>query len=59
MAPSIVSLLLSSSALLGAVNAQDFSGGGRNDDAFEYVQPVDTVILNEYGSSEPVYPSRK
>lgn len=59
MAPSVLSAVLSGSALLAAVNAQNFEGGGRDDGAFEYVQPLNTTILTEYGSSPPVYPSRK
>lgn len=51
-----LSALFAGSAL---VIAQDFSGGGRNEEAFQYVQPVDTVILTEYGSSPAVYPSRQ
>ncbi|KAJ4363052.1 hypothetical protein N0V83_010170 [Neocucurbitaria cava] len=58
MAASFLSILLSGSTLLSAVRAQDFTGGGgRDEDAFSYVQPLDTVILTEYGSSPPVYPS--
>lgn len=59
MAASLFSVLLSGSALLSAVNAQDFSGGSRDEDAFQYIQPINTTILTEYGSSPPVYPSRK
>jgi hypothetical protein len=59
MAPSFVSAVLKGSALLAAVNAQNFDGGSRGEDAFEYVQPVNTTILTEYGSSPAVYPSRK
>ncbi|KAK6076215.1 beta-glucosidase g [Seiridium cupressi] len=51
------SLLLSSLLLLGAVNGQDFSGSSRGEDAFSYVQPEDTTILTQYGSSPAVYPS--
>lgn len=59
MAASFLSVLLSGSTLLSAVRGQDFTGGGgRDEDAFSYVQPLDTVILTEYGSSPPVYPSR-
>ena len=47
-------LLLAASVAKG----QDFGGGSRGEDAFSYVQPLDTVILTEYGSSPPVYPSR-
>ncbi|KAF1843405.1 glycoside hydrolase family 3 protein [Cucurbitaria berberidis CBS 394.84] len=57
MAASFLSVLLSGSALLSAVQAQDFGGGARDETAFQYVQPLDTVILSEYGSSPPVYPS--
>ncbi|KAI4930015.1 hypothetical protein J4E85_004638 [Alternaria conjuncta] len=57
MAPSLVSAVLSGSVLLAAVNAQNFEGGGRDEDAFEYVQPLNTTILTEYGSSPAVYPS--
>ncbi|KAF2124987.1 glycoside hydrolase family 3 protein [Dothidotthia symphoricarpi CBS 119687] len=42
-----LTVLLASYALLEVVNAQDFS----------YVQPLDTVILTEYGTSPAVYPS--
>lgn len=45
--------------LLGAaVNAQVYQTGGRSEDAFSWIQPEDTVILDQYNSSEPVYPSR-
>lgn len=53
---TLLSVLLAGSALVGA---QDFSGGDRSEEAFQYVQPLDTVILDEYGSSPAVYPSRK
>jgi beta-glucosidase len=59
MAASILSSLLAGSALLNAVNAQNFGGSGREEDAFSYIQPLDTKILTEYGSSPAVYPSRK
>jgi hypothetical protein len=46
--------------LLGAtVNAQVYETGGRSEDAFSWIQPEDTAILDQYKSSEPVYPSRK
>lgn len=46
--------------LLGAtVNAQVYETGGRSADAFSWVQPEDTIILDQYNSSEPVYPSRR
>jgi hypothetical protein len=56
---AILSSLLAGSALLNVVNAQDFGGGARDEDAFSYVQPLDTVILGEYGHSPAVYPARK
>ncbi|USP73528.1 glycoside hydrolase family 3 protein [Curvularia clavata] len=59
MAPSVLSAVLSGSALLAAVHAQNFEGGSRGEEAFEYVQPLNTTILTEYGSSPPVYPSPK
>ncbi|EDU44274.1 BglX Beta-glucosidase-related glycosidase [Pyrenophora tritici-repentis] len=59
MAPSVLSAVLSGSALLAAVNAQNFAGGDRAEDAFVYYQPLNTTILTEYGSSPPVYPSPK
>lgn len=46
--------------LLGATtNAQVYQTGGRAEDAFSWVQPEDTIILDQYNSSEPVYPSRE
>lgn len=51
-------LVLALAALLVTANGQAFDTGDRDEDAFSYVQPLDTVILNQYGSSEPVYPSR-
>ncbi|KAF2847011.1 glycoside hydrolase family 3 protein [Plenodomus tracheiphilus IPT5] len=57
MAASILSVLLSSSALLSTANAQAYDAGSRSDDAFSYIQPLNTTILTEYGSSPPVYPS--
>jgi beta-glucosidase len=59
MAASFLSVALSGSALLTAVNAQNFAGGGRDESAFQYIQPLNTTILTEYGSSPAVYPSRK
>ncbi|KAH7382479.1 glycoside hydrolase superfamily [Phaeosphaeria sp. MPI-PUGE-AT-0046c] len=54
---AILSSLLAGSALLNVANAQDFSGGGRGEDSFSYVQPLNTTILGEYGHSPAVYPS--
>jgi beta-glucosidase len=59
MAASFLSVALSGTALLAAVNAQNFAGGDRTEDAFQYIQPLNTTILTEYGSSPAVYPSRK
>jgi len=51
--------LLSALAVLTVVNAQAYDSGSRSEDAFSYVQPLNTTILNEYGSSPAVYPSPK
>lgn len=46
--------------LLGATaNAQVYETGGRSEDAFTWIQPEDTIVLDQYNSSEPVYPSRE
>lgn len=52
---------LSFSALLlsAAANAQVYETGGRSEDAFTWIQPEDTIVLDQYNHSEPVYPSRK
>lgn len=55
--PKAVSL---TALLLGATtNAQVYQTGDRAEDAFEWIQPEDTIILDQYNSSEPVYPSRE
>ncbi|KAF1939632.1 beta-glucosidase 2 precursor [Clathrospora elynae] len=59
MSPSFLSVILSGSALLGAVNAQAYNAVGRAEEAFSHIQPVNTTILTEHGSSPPVYPSPK
>lgn len=41
------------------VNAQAYDASVRNEDAFSYVQPLNTTILGAYGHSPPVMPSRK
>ncbi|KAF1970915.1 hypothetical protein BU23DRAFT_201673 [Bimuria novae-zelandiae CBS 107.79] len=51
---TLISALLASSTLVGA---QNYDASSRNGAAFQYVQPLDTVILDEYNSSPPVYPS--
>ena len=46
--------------LLGATaNAQVYETGGRSEDAFSWIQPEDTIVLDQYNSSEPIYPSRE
>ncbi|KAH7070922.1 glycoside hydrolase superfamily [Paraphoma chrysanthemicola] len=57
MAAILSSLLAGSVLLSGSVNAQNFGSNGPVEDAFSYVQPLNTTILTEYGSSPPVYPS--
>jgi len=53
---TLLSVLIAGSAL---VNAQNYGGGDRSDQAFSWVQPLNTTILTQYGSSPPVYPSRE
>ncbi|KAH6685809.1 beta-glucosidase [Plectosphaerella plurivora] len=43
--------------LASTASAQVYQTGGRAEDAFSYIQPEDTVVLGQYGHSEPVYPS--
>jgi hypothetical protein len=40
------------------VNAQAYDASVRNEDAFSYVQPLNTTILGAYGHSPSVMPSR-
>lgn len=54
-----LSLLLSGLALAPYVQAQAFDTVDREEGAFSYVQPLDTTILTQYGSSPAVLPSRK
>ncbi|KAI1863426.1 hypothetical protein JX265_008820 [Neoarthrinium moseri] len=54
---SAKSLLLSSLLLAPAVSAQAYDSGSRNEDAFSYVQPLNTTILGQYGHSPAVFPS--
>lgn len=51
--------LLSALAVLTVVSAQAYDAGGRPEDAFSYVQPLNTTILGDRGHSPAVYPSRK
>jgi beta-glucosidase len=54
-----LSLLLSGLALAPYVQAQAYDAVERDEDAFSYIQPLDTTILTQYGSSPAVLPSRK
>ncbi|KAE8380469.1 putative beta-glucosidase G [Aspergillus bertholletiae] len=54
---SIAHLLVSGLLAATAVNGQDYGGSGRDDDAFNYVQPRNTTILGQYGHSPAVLPS--
>lgn len=54
-----LSLVLSGLLLAPSVAAQSYEAGGRSEDAFSWVQPLNTTILGPYGHSEAVYPSRK
>ena len=57
MAPATLPALLSAALLLApSVGAQ--SQSLPQEVPFSYVQPLDTTILNAYGHSPPVYPSR-
>lgn len=51
--------LLSALAVLTVVNAQAYDSGSRSEDAFSYVQPLNTTILGDHGHSPAVYPSRE
>ncbi|TID05079.1 putative beta-glucosidase G [Colletotrichum higginsianum] len=54
-----LSLVLSGLLLAPSVAAQSYEAGGRSEDAFSWVQPLNTTILGPYGHSEAVYPSPK
>lgn len=56
---SVRALVLSCLLAASSVNAQNYDSGERNEDAFSWVQPLDTVILGPYGHSPAVLPSRK
>lgn len=53
------SVSLTGLLLVASASAQVYNPPGRSEDAFTWVQPEDTVILGQYGHSEPVYPSRE
>jgi hypothetical protein len=53
-----LSLLLSGLVLAPYVQAQAFDTVDREEGAFSYVQPLNTTILTQYGSSPAVLPSR-
>lgn len=59
MASSHKMLLALSALLLTGVNGQAYFGEDRDEDAFSYVQPLNTTILGPYGHSPAVLPSRK
>ncbi|KAH9895343.1 putative beta-glucosidase G [Xylariomycetidae sp. FL2044] len=52
-----LSLLISSLLLAPLANAQNFGSDGRSEDAFSWVQPLNTTILGPYGHSPSVLPS--
>ncbi|WYZ35125.1 hypothetical protein EsH8_I_001401 [Colletotrichum jinshuiense] len=52
-----LSLVLSGLLLAPSVSAQAYEAGSRSEDAFSYVQPLNTTILGPYGHSPAVYPS--
>lgn len=52
------SLLLNALLLAPVIEAQSYDGGSREEDAFSYVQPLNTTILGPYGHSPAVLPSR-
>ncbi|KAF2797969.1 glycoside hydrolase family 3 protein [Melanomma pulvis-pyrius CBS 109.77] len=52
-----LSLLLSGLCLAPYVSAQAFDATEREEGAFSYVQPLNTTILTQYGSSPAVLPS--
>lgn len=54
-----LSLLLSGLCLAPYVSAQAYDATEREEDAFSYVQPLNTTILTQYGSSPAVLPSRE
>lgn len=45
--------------LISPVIAQAYGSGDREEDAFSWVQPLNTTILGPYGHSPAVLPSRK
>ncbi|KAJ1335795.1 beta-glucosidase [Microdochium nivale] len=57
MASSHKMLLALSALLLTGVNGQAYFGEDRDEDAFSYVQPLNTTILGPYGHSPAVLPS--
>ncbi|KAI9150621.1 putative beta-glucosidase G [Paramyrothecium foliicola] len=57
MSPISLKSTVAGLVLASVVTAQVYDTGGRAKDAFEWIQPEDTVILGQHGHSEPVYPS--
>jgi len=54
-----LSLFLSAFLLTSTVTSQAYDPVARNDGAFSYIQPLNTTILTQYGSSPAILPSRK
>jgi hypothetical protein len=55
----VIQYLLSGLCLYASANAQAYDSSDRTEDAFSYVQPLNTTILGPYGHSPAVLPARK
>ena len=55
----VTQYLLSGLSLTAAVYAQAYDSVTPDEDAFSYVQPLNTTIIGPYGYSPAVLPSRK
>lgn len=58
MAPMTLSALACGLLLSSAARAQWNEPQASQEEGFSYVQPLDTIILGQYGHSPAVYPSR-
>lgn len=56
MAP-VLSLFVSGLLAASVANSQSYDSSSRDEDAFSYVQPLNTTILGPYGHSPAVLPS--
>lgn len=56
---AVLSLVLSGILLPSLAQAQAYDSGQRDEDAFSYLQPLNTTILGGYGHSPEVLPSRE